>query len=77
MAYEPVYTQDDFNAVRSAVIRLATGEQEVRVTVAGKTVEYAAQDLGKLKSLLAEIRADLSAAEGSAGFVLTSTEKGL
>jgi hypothetical protein len=77
MPYKPTYTEQDRDAVTDAIIELAIGARVVRATVQGKTMEYAQTQMQGLKELAALIQADLNAAEGRAGFVLTSTSKGL
>ena len=71
------YTQADQDAVQNAIVELATGRRVVRLTFGGKTTEFHQTDIDKLRSLLSEITADVSAAGGGAQFYLTRTSKGL
>ncbi|VVS95346.1 gpW family head-tail joining protein [Desulfoluna spongiiphila] len=72
------YTQDDLSAVQAAVIALATGKRAVRVVLtSGKTIEYDTAGLDDLKTLRAEIQAELNAAAGKRRFFRTVTSKGL
>jgi len=71
------YTSTDLTNIESAILSLAAGEREVRVTIGDKTFEYSNASLDQLKCLRAEIQAEVNAASGSRGFFLTSTSKGL
>lgn len=53
------YTTDELAQVRRAIIDLSTGQQVTRITKDGRTVEFAAADLDKLRSLEREIIASL------------------
>lgn len=59
-----IWTQQDYDAVKAAIIALASGESVQSVTFAGppqRTVVYQQMDLDKLRSLFAEIARDLGA----------------
>ncbi len=71
------YSQTDLDNVQTALVLLATGKRAVRVTVGGKTLEFANPDISKLRQLLSEIKADVAAAAGGSQYYLTSTSKGL
>ena len=71
------YSQTDLDNIESAIIDLATGKRAVRVHIDGKIIEYGQAQLNELKSLRADVKAELDAAAGAAGFVLTTTSKGL
>ena len=71
------YTQSDADAVRAAILALATGQRVASVSYAGppaRTVQYVATDLDKLKDLLADIESSLRT---TPGFRLAKTCKGL
>lgn len=53
------YTASELAQVRRAIIDLSTGQQVTRITKDGRTVEFAAADLDKLRSLEREIIASL------------------
>jgi hypothetical protein len=71
------YIQADQESVQAAIIALATGSRVVSVTTGDKTIQYGQADIDKLRALLSEIKAELSAAAGRQRFVLTATSKGL
>lgn len=53
------FTTADRDAVRQALIDLATGKRVVSVDVAGKTRSFAATNIGALRELLSLILQDL------------------
>jgi hypothetical protein len=55
------WTTADRDAVKAAIVALATGARTVTVTVADRTVSYQAADLTALREVLAMIEADLAA----------------
>jgi len=60
MADTPLWTVADRDAVKAAVIDLATGKRKARVVYAGppsREVDYTPADLPQLRLLLAEIDA--------------------
>lgn len=71
------FSQTDLTNIESAIIDLATGKRTVRVNIDGKLIEYGQAQLNELKALRADVKAELDAANGSSGFVLTTTSKGL
>jgi len=71
------YTPDDQKSVEEAILELATGKRVVRLTIAGKTYEYAQADLAALKELRTQIQSEINTASGKPGFYLTTTSKGL
>lgn len=74
------WTQAEVDQIRAAVLALATGAREVSVTYAGppsRSVQYEPVDLPNLRSLLAEMQADVLRASGGASYRLAATRKGL
>ncbi len=72
-----LWTQSDADAVRAAVVALATGTRVVTVTYAGppaRSVTYQMADLEQLRSLLAQITLSLGT---SATYRLGATRTGL
>lgn len=60
-----MWTTTDRDAVKQAVVDLATGKRKVRVSYSsdagGGTVEYGQADLPQLRTLLAEMNASVGA----------------
>jgi hypothetical protein len=54
-----IYTTADRDAVKSAIIDLATGKRVVQTDIGGKVREFHRVDLEKLRNLLSSIQADL------------------
>lgn len=57
------WTQEERDAVRAAVVKLATGERVVSISFAGppaQTIAYAAAELDKLRAFLAEMERSVS-----------------
>ena len=71
------YTQTDLDNILAAKVELATGKRVVRVTVAGKTTEYAETELAELTKLQTEVEASISSSTTNKKFFLTQTHKGL
>lgn len=77
MAAAPLWTIADRDAVKAAVMDLATGKRAVKVSYAGppaRDVEYTAADLGVLERLLFTINAAVS---GAPAVRLAASRKGL
>lgn len=55
-----IYTTADRDAVKNAIIDLATGKRVVQTDIGGKTREFHRVDLEKLRNLLSAIQADLA-----------------
>lgn len=53
------WSQTDLDKVKDAILALATGERVTQVTVDGRTTQYAATDLDKLKALRDEMQSEL------------------
>lgn len=53
------YTQDDLQAVQTAITKLATGQRVTEVRYAGRTMRFSELSLDKLKSVRDEIAASL------------------
>lgn len=53
------YSQQDLTDIHDAIMALARGDRVVSVTVDGRTTQYAAADIEKLKSLRNEIVSEL------------------
>lgn len=56
------WTQADVNAVRTAIVALASGTRVVTVSYAGppaRSVTYGAAELGELRALLSEMERSL------------------
>lgn len=53
------FTSTDLANVEAAIVALATGTREIRVTLNGKTIQYAEADLDKLISLKSVISASI------------------
>lgn len=72
-----IYTTTDRDAVKAALIKLATGQQAVTVSFRDRTVTYQATQIGEVRALLAEIIADLKSSTKGARRVALLTDKGL
>lgn len=73
------WTQEDVDAVKAAILKLATGERVVTVSYAGppaRSVTYHATDLASLRTLYSEMQGAVTAATGSS-YRLVTTRKGL
>lgn len=76
LTYGMAWTQQDADAVRAAVIALASGTRVYMVSYAGppaRSVQYAAAELPQLRALLAEIQRSLA---GTPTFRRVSFSKG-
>ena len=71
------YTSSDLTNIETAILALATGTRLVRVTINGKTKEYAQADLKQLEALRNTIKSEVNATALKPRFVLTRTSKGL
>lgn len=72
------YTPEQFAEVRQAIVALSTGQRVVSITHNGRTVQYAQANLGDLKALARDMRAELAAAQGRRRRTrLVTTSKGL
>lgn len=73
------YTADDAAAVRAAIVALATGQRETTVRYGDFETRYSEVDLPKLRALLSEIEASVSAATGGSRIrqIRMSTNRGL
>ena len=58
------YTEQDLEAVRQAIIDLASGNRLVRVQIGDQVTQYAEVDLPKLEALEARIESAVAAAQG-------------
>ncbi len=71
------WTQSDVDALRAAILKLATGQRVVSVSYGGppaRTVSYQLGDLEQMRALLSEAQ---RAAGGGATYRLAATRKGL
>jgi hypothetical protein len=71
------WSQSDLDAVRAAVLALATGTRTVSISFTGppaRSESFAIVQLGELRALLAEITRELG---GAGGYRLAATRKGL
>ena len=69
------FTSTDLTSVEAAIVALASGERQVRVTINNKTIEYGQADLVKLQRLRGLIQAEIANAAGTgtrSRFVQTS-----
>ncbi len=71
-----LYTREDLENVKAAVMALATGERVVKYSFKGRTMEKGQADLPQLRTLLSEIQSDLKTSQGGRT-ILISTSKGL
>jgi len=71
------YSQTDLESVQAALLKLATGERVVSVTMEGKTIEYSRADLDKLESLRNNIVSEIKQSSNKPSCILTKTSKGL
>ena len=53
------FTQSDLDTVEAAILELATGQQVVKASVAGRDMQYTAAELDKLERLRSTIQAEL------------------
>jgi hypothetical protein len=71
------WTQADVDALREAIVKLATGKRVVSVSYAGppaRSISYQIGDIAQMRELLAEAQ---RAVGGGATYRLASTRKGL
>lgn len=68
------WSQADIDAVRAAVVALATGKRTVSLSYAGRSVTYGTADLPDLEELLAKME---RSASSSPMYRLAKTSKGL
>lgn len=71
------WTTADRDAVKAAIVALATGARTVSVTLADRTVTYQQADLEELRQILAMIEADIAAAGDAArprGWLLSGSK---
>jgi hypothetical protein len=59
------YTQADVDAVKAAIVALASGQRKVTVAYADRSVQYQQADLADLQQLLATMQADVNASSGT------------
>ena len=59
------FTSTDLTSVEAAIVALATGERQVRVTINNKTIEYGQTDLAKLEHLRGVMQAEIANAAGT------------
>lgn len=71
------YSSTDLESVQTAVLKLATGERVVSVSIEGKTIEYSRPDLGKLETLRNNIISEINRTSKKSSCILTKTSKGL
>lgn len=75
------YTSADLARVKQAIVDLASGARVTSVTHNGRTVQYAAADIDKLRALERDIAADVALHDPSrrrrSRTRLTRTSKGL
>ena len=73
------YTATDLSNIETAILALAQGTRKVRLTMGDKQIEYGKADLPELRTLRAEIDAELSAATTTRKryFMFQQTGKGL
>lgn len=79
MADTPLWTIADRDAVKAAVIDLATGKRKAKVVYAGppsREVDYTPADLPQLRLLLAEIDAAVRGTAGAPRFRRAGFSKG-
>lgn len=76
-----IWTQADVDKLKAAVLALASGEAVQTVSYAGppaRTVTYQSADLEKIRALLAEAVASVSASNGTRrGYRTATHRKGL
>lgn len=71
------YIQTDLDNIQAAITALVTGKRRTSATIAGNRIDYAPVDLPQLRTMRAEIQAELNLAAGRSRFVLVSTSKGV
>ena len=71
------YSQADLASVQTALLKLATGERVVSVSIDGKTIEYSRTDLDKLESLRNNIVSEINQTAKNSSCILIKTSKGL
>lgn len=69
MAYTPVFTAANRAAVATAIVLLATRES-ARVSIDGRSVDYARSDLPFLRQILADMEIDIAKGETNGGLCL-------
>jgi len=71
------YSLNDLDTITQAIIDLGAGRRQVKVTIAGETMEYAPANLDALRSLRSEIQAELaSTGDTDNRYCLLATGKG-
>jgi hypothetical protein len=71
------YSQTDLESVQAALLKLATGQRVVSVSINGKTIEYSRVDLDKLESLRNKIVSEINRISKKPSCMLVKTSKGL
>lgn len=75
-----LWTQEDLDKLRAAVLALASGEAVQIVRYDGppaRQVTYHPANLEWMRSLLASMQADVAASSGRSSYRLIATKKGL
>ena len=71
------YSQADLASIQTALLKLATGQRVVSVSIDGKTIEYSRTDLDKLESLRNNIVSEINQTAKNPSCILIKTSKGL
>jgi len=71
------YSSQDLTQVETAIIRLASGNSVVRVTIGDKTIQFQPSEIDKLKNLRKEIQSELRSSSGRPNHLVFQTGKGL
>ena len=71
------YTSIHLTAVDAAISTFISGTRVGRVSIAGKSIDYAQTSLTELQAIRKEITSEINVTAGAKRFFLTSTSKGL
>jgi hypothetical protein len=79
MALELTWTEADRDALKAAILKLASGEAVTTVSYTGppaRSVTYQAMNLTEMRALLAEVQANLNTQAGGKPYRFAATRKG-
>ena len=59
------FTQADVTSIETAIMEIIAGTRVVRCSIGDKSFEFSAPDLPQMRAMRAEIKAEVSLADGS------------